>query len=47
EESFEHKQEYYRYMRNKKYTTLNNIEVKSIGERDIGNFLFFLLNRRF
>ena len=40
EESFEHKQEYYRYMRNKKYTTLNNVEVKSIGERDIGNFLF-------
>jgi DNA helicase-4 len=40
EENFEHKQEYYRYMRNKKYTTLNNIEVKSIGERDIANFLF-------
>jgi len=40
EESFEHKQEYYRYMENKKYTTLNNIEVKSIGERDVGNFLF-------
>ena len=40
EESFEHKREYYRYMRNKKYTILNNIEVKSIGERDVGNFLF-------
>ncbi len=40
EESFEHKREYYKYMRNKKYTTLNNIDVKSIGERDIGNFLF-------
>jgi len=40
EESFEYKEEYYRYMRNKKYTTLNNIEVKSVGERDIGNFLF-------
>ncbi|MFX0030156.1 MAG: UvrD-helicase domain-containing protein [Candidatus Hermodarchaeota archaeon] len=40
EESFEYKEEYYRYMRNKKYTTLNNIEVKSVGERDIANFLF-------
>jgi DNA helicase-4 len=40
EESFEHKREYYNFMRNKKYTTLNNIEVKSIGERDVGNFLF-------
>lgn len=40
EESFEQKEEYYRYMRNKKYSTLNNIEVKSIGERDIANFLF-------
>jgi len=40
EESFEYKRDYYKYMRNKKYTTLNNIEVKSIGERDVGNFLF-------
>ncbi|MFX1402814.1 MAG: UvrD-helicase domain-containing protein, partial [Promethearchaeota archaeon] len=40
EESFERKEEYYRYMRNKRYTTLNNIEVKSLGERDIANFLF-------
>ncbi|KKM22321.1 hypothetical protein LCGC14_1626530, partial [marine sediment metagenome] len=40
EENFEHKREYYTYMRNKNYTTLNNIEVKSIGERDVGNFLF-------
>jgi len=40
EESFEHKREYYRYMRNKKYSTLSNIDVKSIGERDVGNFLF-------
>ena len=39
-ESFEDKEEYYKYMRSKKYTTLNNIEVKSIGERDVGNFLF-------
>ncbi|MFX1413664.1 MAG: UvrD-helicase domain-containing protein, partial [Promethearchaeota archaeon] len=40
EESFEYKEEYYKYMRNKRYTTLNNIEVKSLGERDIANFLF-------
>ena len=40
EDSFEYKEEYYRYVRNKKYTTLNNIEVKSIGERNIANFLF-------
>lgn len=40
EESFEDKQLYYRYMRNLKYSTLNNIEVKSISERNIGNFLF-------
>ncbi|MGQ4876574.1 MAG: UvrD-helicase domain-containing protein, partial [Promethearchaeia archaeon] len=40
EESFEDKELYYKYMRNKKYTTLNNIEVKSISEKDIANFLF-------
>ncbi|MHA1805590.1 MAG: UvrD-helicase domain-containing protein, partial [Promethearchaeota archaeon] len=40
DDSFEDKEEYYKYMRNKKYSTLNNIEVKSISERDIGNFLF-------
>ncbi|MHA1763150.1 MAG: hypothetical protein ACTSYC_05245, partial [Promethearchaeota archaeon] len=40
EDSFEDKEEYYKYMHNKKYSTLNNIEVKSISERDIGNFLF-------
>ncbi len=39
-ESFEDKEEYYKYMRNKKYSTLNDISVKSISERDIGNFLF-------
>ncbi|MFX1479870.1 MAG: UvrD-helicase domain-containing protein, partial [Promethearchaeota archaeon] len=39
-ESFENKEEYYEYMRNKRYTTLNDINVKSISERDIGNFLF-------
>lgn len=37
---FEDKEEYYKYMRNKKYTTLNNLVVKSISERDIANFLF-------
>lgn len=46
EESFGHKQEFYKYMRNKKYTTLNNIEIKSIGERDVANF-FFLHNIEF
>jgi DNA helicase-4 len=40
EESFEDKELYYEYMRNLKYTTLNNIKVKSISERNIGNFLF-------
>jgi DNA helicase-4 len=40
EESFEDKEEYYKYMQNKKYTTLNDISVKSLSERDIGNFLF-------
>ena len=39
EESFEDKEEYYKYMRNKNYSTLNDISVKSISERDIGNFL--------
>ena len=38
--SFEDKEEYYKYMRNKNYSTLNDISVKSISERDIGNFLF-------
>ena len=46
EDTFEDKEEYYRYMSNKKYSTLNNIEVKSIGERDIANF-FFLHNIEF
>ncbi|MHA2399007.1 MAG: UvrD-helicase domain-containing protein [Promethearchaeota archaeon] len=39
-ESFEDKEEYYNYMRNKNYSTLNNITVKSVSERNIGNFLF-------
>ena len=40
EESFEDKEEYFLYMQNKRYTTLNDNLVKSISERDIGNFLF-------
>ena len=40
EESFEDKEEYFKYMKNKHYTTLNNIVVKSVSERDIGNYLF-------
>jgi len=39
-ESFGDKEEYYKYMINKNYSTLNDISVKSISERDIGNFLF-------
>ncbi len=40
ETSFADKEEYYKYMENKKYSTINDIEVKSVAERDIGNFLF-------
>ena len=40
EESFERKEEYFKYMRNLRYRTLNGINVKSISERNIGNFLF-------
>ncbi|MBD3213515.1 MAG: AAA family ATPase [Candidatus Lokiarchaeota archaeon] len=40
EESFEDKAEYYEYMRNKKYTTFNNLIVKSLSEKNIANFLF-------
>ena len=39
-DSFEDKEEYYKYMRNKNYSILNDISVKSISERNIGNFLF-------
>ena len=38
--SFKNKIEYYNYMKNKNYSTFNDILVKSISERDIGNFLF-------
>ncbi|MFW9873097.1 MAG: UvrD-helicase domain-containing protein [Candidatus Thorarchaeota archaeon] len=37
---FEDKEEYFNYMNNKKYSSLNNIEMKSISERNIANFLF-------
>lgn len=40
EENFDEKLEYYEYMRNRRYTTLNNERVKSIAERDIANFFF-------
>ncbi|MHA1192624.1 MAG: UvrD-helicase domain-containing protein [Promethearchaeota archaeon] len=40
EDDFASKEEYFLYMRNRKYTTLNNIEVKSFAEKDIANFLF-------
>ncbi|MFX1260089.1 MAG: topoisomerase DNA-binding C4 zinc finger domain-containing protein, partial [Promethearchaeota archaeon] len=40
EETFEDKEEYFKYLRNMRYTTLNNQSVKSIAERDIANFLF-------
>ena len=39
-DSFELKEEYFRYMRNLRYRTLNGVNVKSISERDIGNFFF-------
>jgi DNA helicase IV len=40
EASFEEKEDYFNYIRNKRYTTLNNVKVKSISEKDIANFLF-------
>jgi len=40
ETSFTDKQEYFEYMRNRRYTTLNNIPVKSYSEREIANFFF-------
>lgn len=40
ETSFQDKETYLRYMENKRYSTLNDIEVKSISERNIGNFFF-------
>lgn len=45
-EDFQDKQMYYRYMENKSYTSLNNIEVKSISEKTIANF-FFIHNIKF
>ncbi|WP_462273449.1 UvrD-helicase domain-containing protein [Methanohalophilus sp.] len=40
EASFETKEKYYQYLRKLKYTTLNNIEVKSLSEKEIANFFF-------
>lgn len=40
EATFSEKEEYYEYMRNKKYTTLTNCGVNSVAERKIANFLF-------
>lgn len=40
QEDFEDKELYFNYMRNKHYTSLNNISVKSQSEKDIANFLF-------
>ncbi|MHA1149147.1 MAG: topoisomerase DNA-binding C4 zinc finger domain-containing protein [Promethearchaeota archaeon] len=40
EESFAEKELYYKYMRNKSYSTLDNVQVKSISEKAIGNFFF-------
>lgn len=37
---FSNLEKYYEYLRNQKYITLNEIQVKSIAERDIANFLF-------
>jgi len=45
-EDFQDKQMYYRYMKNKSYTSLNNIKVKSISEKTIANF-FFIHNIKF
>ncbi|MHA2246602.1 MAG: UvrD-helicase domain-containing protein [Candidatus Hodarchaeales archaeon] len=39
-DDFKAKEEYYEFMRTRKYLTLNNTSVKSLGERDIANFLF-------
>ncbi|MDG6994707.1 MAG: UvrD-helicase domain-containing protein [Nitrososphaerota archaeon] len=39
--TFQDKENYYEYLRNQKYKTLNGEEdVKSVAERDIANFLF-------
>lgn len=38
--SFEKKEQYYNYVRTRRYTTLNNVPVKSVAERNIANFFF-------
>jgi DNA helicase-4 len=40
ETDFQSKEEFYNYLKNQRYLTLSGIEVKSIAERDIANFLF-------
>ncbi len=40
ETSFAVKEDYYEYMKTKKYVTLDNTIVKSFSEREIGNFFF-------
>ena len=39
-EDYPDPREYYEFMKRQRYTTLNGKRVKSIAERDIGNFLF-------
>lgn len=39
-DDFNTKEEYYEFIRNQKYLTLNNVSVKSLAEREIANFLF-------
>jgi DNA helicase IV len=40
EHEFPSAEQYYNYLSHQKYTTLNLVHVKSIAEREIGNFLF-------
>ena len=40
EDSFTKKEEYYQYLKNKKYRTLYNKTVKSRGEVEVANYLF-------
>jgi len=40
EHEFPSAEQYYNYLRHQKYTTLNLVQVKSIAEREIANFLF-------
>lgn len=40
ETDFKTKEEYYKYMNNQRYLTLSGIQVKSLAEREIANFLY-------